>query len=196
MRPLFYETLGFYVNRQFLSGDECKIILNSIAQADCSSTKVISAGGAKLDSAMRRSLRADLCFSDPAVRLVKTKLDAIIPEIEARFRTPLKGYQDPDFLVYRRGDYFGPHRDGQRDTGARSAVEERKITLVAYLGDMESDASDQALIFHDLIPRLPSGRVYPASLSPGAAIGFPSNVLHEVLPNPRERRCTIATWFI
>lgn len=196
MQSLFFETVGFYVNQQFLSAEECKFILSRVEQAPFSPTRLISSDGVKLDAEMRKSLRANLSFSDPAVELVKMKLQSIMAEISEKFGIRLEGYQEPDFLVYRKGDYFGPHKDGQKYPGAPAALVERKITLVTYLGDSECDAPDQALVFHDLIPRLPPGRVYPASLSSGAAIGFPSDVVHEVLPNPRERRFTIATWFI
>jgi len=141
-------------------------------------------------------------LSKPVVQTLVDKLNAIKPQLEAKFKVELVGHEGPDFLFYRKGGFYGPHRDREGDDSHR-----RQVTVVIFVNGEHRTGNPDAvkidtyeggnLVFYNL---LEGERLARLGLSltghPGLLVAFDSAVIHEVKPVTRGERVTIVTWFL
>jgi len=76
----------------------------------------------------------------------------------------LSGCERPQFLCYRTGDFFHPHRDARDEPDAPDFLKARRLSVVLFLNDEADEAhgetySGGALTFGGLIPN-PPGKTY------------------------------------
>ena len=72
-----------------------------------------------LNESMRKVLVTRL--SGPFFQTLVGKLNAIRPQLKAKFKVELVDYEGPDVLFYREGGFYGPHRD-REDGGFTKAT--------------------------------------------------------------------------
>jgi SM-20-related protein len=99
--------------------------------------------------------------------------------------------EEPQFLRYRKGDFFVAHQDG--NTGLLLLDTERRLisTVIFLSRESESPEPDAfcggSLVFSD------SGFHVPAK--PGTLVAFRSETTHEVTPVTHGERLSIASWY-
>jgi SM-20-related protein len=159
---------------------------------------VDAAGHSVVQTATRRSgsisLAAEACAS------LLARLDALRPVLADHFRTALDSMQQPEFLVYRRGDYFRPHQDNSALEVHGAQLRRRKVSAVLFFNGQARRPAERAYCGGTL-------RLYTASTrheavpyvelagEPGSLVAFFSSVVHEVRPVIHGERFTVATWY-
>jgi predicted 2-oxoglutarate/Fe(II)-dependent dioxygenase YbiX len=196
----FFAQMGFFVVRGFLPPDACARVRSDVAQASRRPATVrADAGEYDVD---RRTRSTDLADVSPeTLGLIEERLGAVMPDVARYYGTPLSGWQTLQFLVYREGDFFHPHRDRADDEEAASFSRARRVAAVVFL-NAEGDAGTDgyrggALTFYDLFDR-PDAETLGFPLEPevGLLMTFPTHVVHEVRPVEAGERNTIVTWFV
>src|SRR5688500_1729636 len=109
MDPTFFTRFGLFVDLEFLDPETCGRLLGEARAATSVEATVEDEGGLQVDSGLRKTRIAKV---DDATRaLVRERLLKLIPALEQHFDVSLEGCEKPQFLVYRQGDFFSPHRD-------------------------------------------------------------------------------------
>jgi SM-20-related protein len=171
-------------------------IVAELHRAGGAPATVLSADmGGRVQAAVRKTTR--VAVSPETRALVRERLMARKPEIEAHFGMEVAECEEPQFLRYGTGDYFVPHQDGNTPM-VWDESRFRRISAVIFLSEKsESPAPDTygggALVFHGPYNG-PELRV-PAGAAPGSLVTFRAETTHEVTPVTHGVRFTIATWF-
>lgn len=146
----------------------------------------------------RRSLR--LTPPPETVELIMGRLLAAMDQAAQHFAVKLTECEDPQFLRYRKGDFFVAHQDG--NTGMlRLDTERRRVSTVIFLSreaDSPVDGQDVycggSLVFTDL-RNATSGAKFHHPAEPGTLIAFRSETTHEVTPVTHGLRYSIVSWY-
>jgi SM-20-related protein len=191
----FFERFGMLVIDDFLDRQTCAGLVRAARAAKSKPAEVWSEGATHVDREARRTERAEV---SPALRDdVERRLLAIKPRVERHFRMKLQAVQTPQFLIYRRGDFFECHTDDGQERGTPSYLRRRRISVVISLGgDGTKGPLGGALVFPGLLddPRL-RGREFAPMRQPGQLIAFRAGVVHGVSPVVRGSRFTIVSWY-
>ncbi|MEP6708124.1 MAG: 2OG-Fe(II) oxygenase, partial [Pyrinomonadaceae bacterium] len=135
------------------------------------------------------------------VALAKDRLLALMPTLEKHFKIKLNGCQGTKFVIYREGDFYGPHADLSSDPEAPQYARERQVAIVIFLNSEAEEPEPGfycggALTFYGLIddPQWNSFGL-PLVGEEGMLAAFSPNLLHEVKPITSGERYSIASWF-
>jgi SM-20-related protein len=194
----FFAHLGFFVCKDFLPADLRLQLLSEMRRGFSHDAGIARASTVIVDRAVRRTRRVDV-IGDTA-RTIERPLEGMKGTFEQHFMVSLDSLQSPQYLIYRRGDSFTPHRD-TAGGDFLDYVRERKISVVLFLNS-QSDRrkrdtfSGGDLVFYGLIgdSRL-SSYGYPLSAEAGTLIAFPSEILHEVTPVTHGVRYSVVSWY-
>ena len=158
------------------------------------------ATGDEVDDNYRRTKRARV--SPETVSFVGARLDDARPVLEQHFGVQLSGWQDPQFLVYRPGDFFQPHPDRSDETGTPAYVQGRQVSSVLFLNDQADEPRDDsysggALTFYGLLGDGSEGQSMGLPLvgKAGLFVAFRSELVHSVTPITHGERYTVVSWF-
>lgn len=126
-------------------------------------------------------------------RLLMERKDAL----QRHFGLALGECEEPQFLLYRTGDFFVPHQDGNTPL-IYDKSRFRKISAVIFLSTPSEEPSPGtygggSLVLHGHFSG-PALQV-PIAASPGLLVAFRAETTHEVTPITHGERCTIVTWF-
>jgi predicted 2-oxoglutarate/Fe(II)-dependent dioxygenase YbiX len=149
-----------------------------------------------VDESRRRTRR--VLVPDAAQRLIEERLLAIVPEVRQHFGVAIGRMQLPQFLRYRRGDFFRAHQDSSRSPEIAAHVRRRRVSAVVFLNRQTRFPEAEAFCGGDL-------KLYRADDDPdpglhvlaedGLLLAFPSGMFHEVRPVTHGERYTVVTWF-
>ena len=195
--PLDAEHFKLFLVKDFLHADLCHEITNSLAVAPANAATVY--GAAESGSVVETTRRTSRVIPPPTVlELIEQRLTARQPEIAAHYGIAVTGYEEPQFLRYRTGDFFVAHQDG--NTGMMRSEKEqwRKISVVIFLSQHSETPEAEtygggALVFSEW-RRRPYGQ-FALHGEPGTLVAFPSETTHEVIPITHGERYSIATWY-
>jgi SM-20-related protein len=195
----FYSKLGLFVEPNFFDARECSRLRSEAKKAEGSSSRVIDKGLAVIDENVRKS--KSLNVSDNTISYVKERLLSIKPSIEAYFNSPLEGCQEPRFLLYKKGDFFHPHKDNYGQEESPKTVIERKVSAVIFLNS-ETEKPERnsyvggGLTFYKLTNTPPfNTNGFRVIGKKGMLLAFRSNILHEVTAVKNGERYSIVSWF-
>jgi predicted 2-oxoglutarate/Fe(II)-dependent dioxygenase YbiX len=152
-----------------------------------------------IDEMVRKTNRAKISAATKTI--VQMRLLDLKPQLEQHFNVTLSGCESPQFLVYKSGYFYGPHRDGSADPDAPEYVRARRVSVVTFLnGDAAAlgphGYSGGSLTLYGLIDDA-SWKTYgfPLSGQPGLLVAFRADTIHEVTPITAGDRYSIVTWF-
>jgi SM-20-related protein len=117
--------------------------------------------------------------------LLRERLLAARPRLEALFDLALGELEPLQILRYGPGDYFVAHQDGNTPL-IHDDTRHRRVSLSLLLSPSEDWTGGQ-LIFH------PGRQV--AQVPAGGAIAFRAETTHEVTPLETGERLSVAAWF-
>jgi SM-20-related protein len=186
-----------FLVKQFLEPNTCQAI---VAEMDAShgdaATVYGRAASGVVDQSVRQTLR--ICPSAATIEFVTHRLVACKQAVEKHFAVTLAECEDPQFLCYRKGDFFVAHQDG--NTGLlRLDTERRLVSLVIFLS-RESDTPQAgahcggSLLFTNHRAD-PNRGQFQMIAEPGTLIAFRSETTHEVTPVTHGERYSIVSWF-
>jgi SM-20-related protein len=195
----FFRSFGLYIVRDFLDADLCAR-LRSETRSAMGIPATIRTRGAEyvVDEEVRRTKIAEV--SEANVALLEQRLLAVKPTVETHFEVVTAGCRRPQFLVYREGDFFGPHADNSREPDAPEIATGRRVSMVVFLnGEGEEREEDSyaggSLTFYGLMDD-PRARKYGFSLTAetGLLVAFRPEWVHAVTPVSRGIRYTVVSW--
>lgn len=201
--PAFFQKLGCFVRRDFLSHEQCAEICADMRRAAQAKGEIVGSRQTPgepdlIDESVRRVLSAKV--AGPAKALVKLRLEKLKAELENHFQVSLTGGDGPQFLRYPPNAFYHPHRDASPDSPPDIAC--RRVSVVVFLNrPSEYPAPDcyggGALRFYGLLtgPHW-ENCAFSLEAEPGLLVAFRSDVLHEVLPVTFGERMTVVAWFI
>jgi SM-20-related protein len=199
----FFSQLGLYVIPKFLPEDACRELIDIMAAAPKKRGETIGGGGKnRLDEARRSVGDAQVPKVATAEELKQSLLN-LHSDLERHFGMPLEwGGEGPDYLVYRSGDFFKPHRDNEEYPPApNSRVLRRRVAVILFLNGYSREYQENCfggglLNFYGLFDG-PQWKECAFALEPepGLLVAFPSGLMHEVTPVTFGERYSILTGF-
>jgi SM-20-related protein len=196
----FFNKFGLLGVPGFLDAETCARLRREIAGATTVSVTVGEAGGTfGVDESYRKTRRAKV--SSAASSRVTEGLLALRQDVSQTFGADVSGVQDPQFLVYRKGDFFRLHRDRDPAEDAARFSGQRQVSAVLFLNGESGDPvpgthTGGALTLYGLIDDGRGGMVgLPVTAETGSLIAFPSDMVHEVKPVTRGERYSVVSWF-
>lgn len=199
MDPAFFARFGLYVDPEFLDADAVARVRDAVHAATLVEATVEDEGKLEVDRSHRKTrvAKVDQDTSD----FVRERLNERRGQLADHFDLPLDDCEKPQFLVYREGDFFRPHRDSS-DKDADEASE-RRVSAVVFLNDPAAEPADGvygggSLSFYGLLQDDPKGEGVGLPLvgKAGSLVAFPSAMIHGVSPVTHGERYSIATWFL
>jgi SM-20-related protein len=197
----FLARLGLFVRQGFLDPEACER-LREYARAAETSPGLVEGGTSqgRIDSAVRRTAVAYV--SEPSEELVDGPLEALLPEIELHYGVELKTWTKPQFLIYRKGDFFTPHQDRKDHPDADETLRRRRVSAVIFLNGQSADPAPGSygggeLTFYGLFGAERGQQVgIPLTPEPGLIVAFRSDLVHGVSPITHGERYTVVTWLV
>lgn len=190
---------GLFLRRQFIDLETCARI---IAEARCAPTTqapVYIEGSSELVHETVRKATS-MHPSDETISSVQERLFQQIPALAEHFKIILTDCEKPQFLVYRAGDFFVRHQDGNSDNLEFDHLRVRKISIVIFLNDAAMESGDGtysggALLFHQERDAQIEPLTFPLWGETGLLVAFASDTLHEVTPVTDGERFTVISFF-
>lgn len=181
----FFDSFHFFSIDHFLSAEECGRLRDVMSEAPAADATVAKQGGEyHVDDAVRRTRRVSIPSAEEAAFVAR--LDAIRDAAASHFGVTLSDTEQPQFLVYREGDFFVRHAD--RDRGGANR---RAVSLVVFIND---DFEGGSLRFFGEV----DGEQLALNIEPAAGllIAFRSETPHEVEAVRSGVRFTAVSWFL
>lgn len=184
----------------FLDLDMCADIKRELSSSPTTRAPVYIEGSTDLvhDNVRRTT---SLHPSDETFSQIHGRLYQLKASLEAHFELKLVDCERPQFLRYRKGDFFVRHQDGNTDQLEFDHLRIRRISIVVFLNDssVEPEAGTfcgGSLNFYDndAVPSSESS-VFSLQGESGLLVAFTAETFHEVMPVACGERFTIISWF-
>jgi predicted 2-oxoglutarate/Fe(II)-dependent dioxygenase YbiX len=195
----FFRALGLFVAEDFVSTDSCSSLRSEMEASAFEKATVIKDGQEGVLAEESRKVLS-VRMTEGTWRSVRERLRGIRPRLEEHFRVSLsRKCQGPDFLIYRLGGFYGPHRDVSE--GSPDHIRARRVSVVVFLnGPNQEPAPDSfgggGLTFYGLMDGAEWSKcAFTLDPKPGMLVAFRSDILHEAQPVIFGKRYAIATWF-
>lgn len=194
----FFAHFGIYVQRNFLSRIQCQQIYKEMLSYPSSSAGIYYG----LNRESRKVSRVEV--PETTREYIKTRYNRLMPELSEYFRTPLQGFQDPDFLHYQEGDFYVPHIDRAEGSEFPDYIQQREVSVVLFINSQNTDEEEPvpnsyqggSLVFFGLMEDERAKHLgFPLEGEEGVLIAFNSRLCHEVKPVLSGNRCTLVTWY-
>ena len=186
-----------YLIKNFLEADQCGELTNVLAASPSQAATVY--GAAEAGSVVETTRRTSrVTPGREIVEVIEHRLKASQQGIASHYGITLTGYEEPQFLRYRTGDFFVAHQDGNTGMMRSEREQWRKISVIIFLSQHSETVQPEtygggALVFSEW-RRRPQGQ-FPFYGEPGTLVAFPSETTHEVTPITHGERYSIATWY-
>jgi len=199
-RADFFRHFGIYAAHGFLERDACRRLVAELSAARRTPAEVYKDNYARgVDERARRTVRVEA--PEAVASNMKETLSGLKESLQESFPFALGECEEPEFLVYRAGDFFGPHHDSSQRERISEHLRRRRVSVVLFLnGQSEEPAQGSfgggSLVFYGLFKDPRAAQVgLPLAPEAGLLVAFPSDLLHEVTPVTHGERYTVVTWF-
>lgn len=139
--------------------------------------------------------------SDETISRIHDRLFEQKADLENHFDLKLVDCEPPQFLRYRKGDFFVRHQDGNTDQLEFDHLRIRRISIVVFLNDSSAESKADtfcggSLKFYDRddVPAFEC-QVLSVKGETGLLVAFAAHTIHEVEPVVCGERFTIISWF-
>jgi SM-20-related protein len=176
----------------------CKELITELAVASEDPAQVYGKDdGGSVDVRVRKAMR--VTPSAETVDRVRQRLAEARDEIAEHFGRVLSGCEEPQFLRYRKGDFFVAHQDGNTALLRSEREQWRKVSISVFLNSQSElpgpgTYAGGALVFSEWRPDRPRGEFRLAG-EEGTLVAFPSETTHEVIPVTRGERYAVVSWY-
>jgi SM-20-related protein len=140
-------------------------------------------------------------ISADTISMVHERLLAERTALAEHFGLELHDCESPQFLLYRPGDFFVCHQDGDSEQVEFDHLRVRKISIVVFLNQAGEQTEPDtygggSLVFYcepDLQGNFQTTRELIGET--GLLVGFAAHTTHEVIPVVHGERFSIVSWF-
>lgn len=199
-RAEFFQRFGIFAAREFLDRESCRAAVAELSASGRVPATVYRESLARyVDERERRTAR--LAAPPPLASRIGARLSGLRAALEENFRLKLGGREEAEFLAYRAGDFFRPHRDVSEEENVLEFLKRRRVSVVLFLNGQSEDCapgtfSGGSLVLYGLIDDARAAHVgFPLVAEPGLLVAFRSDLLHEVTPVTCGERYTVVSWF-
>jgi SM-20-related protein len=196
----FFSRLGLFSASGFLDNEGCHDLRQEIRSAASTPSGVSEGADAyRLDLTVRRTLRAHV--SAATLDRMRTRVTSLKPALETHFGLALGACQDPQFLIYRTGDFFAPHADAGDEPDEPDFIRRRAVSVVLFLSTESPTPGEAAhtggsLVFYGLFDDdRARHRGLPLGAEEGVVVAFRATLLHGVNAVTGGERLSIVSWF-
>ena len=196
--PEFFTRLGLLIIKDFFDNEMCATLRLETTRGTVEPAEVVR-GTSTIDGQIRRTKRSNV--SSSALDFVNKQLRDLRKQAELHFHKSLMNHQEPQFLIYEKGDFYRQHRDAYGGTGVPEYLQARRISIVVFLNSQSDEPTldtfgGGSLILYGLIDKPGSQRVgFPLAGQEGTLVAFPAETVHEVEPVTHGCRYSIGSWF-
>jgi SM-20-related protein len=184
----------------FLESTVCAEIRKELNESPTTPAPVYIEGSADLvHENVRRT--TSLHPSAETISQIHKRLLQLKSSLEDHFDMKLVDCEQPQFLRYRKGDFFVRHQDGNTDQLEFDHLRIRRISIVVFLNDSSAEPEAEkfcggSLNFYanDDVPAAESS-VFSLQGETGLLVAFAADTIHEVIPVAGGERFTIISWF-
>jgi SM-20-related protein len=197
----FFSRLGLFVAKGFIDPAMCESLRFEMRSGIHIAATVV---GESFQETVNESVRStkQAKISVLSASHLASRLSAVKPMLENHFNVNLGGCEKPQFLIYREGNFFLPHQDGDDNPSKPEYIKKRKLSAVIFLNNDDAQETESEsyrggdLTFYGLIddPRCKQYG-FPLFSEVGLLVAFRSETFHEVTPVTRGERYTIVSWF-
>jgi SM-20-related protein len=192
--------LGLFVVEDFLEADDCARLRDEMRSASLTAATVLRRGVSGIDDGVRKTKRAAVSSATEA--RLRRRLQAARPRLEDHFGLRLRRCEDPQFLVYRAGDFFALHEDSSDHPDDPQYIQGRRVSAVIFLNGQRKAAGPESysggsLVLYGLLGGTRGETIgFPVPAAAGLLVAFRSDVKHEVKEVVQGERYTIVSWFL
>lgn len=184
-----------YTVKHFFDAPTCRELIAEMRSSRASAAVTYGKGDAAVDENVRRVSRITL--SEATVQNVSCRLERERAAIARHFCTELSGFEEPQFLQYRVGDFFVAHQDGNTGMLRLETDRTRRISVSIFLNThsevpTRNTFAGGALVFHDW----GNHRRTEIAGEAGLLIAFRSETTHEVELVTAGERYSIVSWYL
>src|SRR5262245_39149213 len=112
-RSNFFAPLGLLAVKDFLDAELCARLRSEMELQSGEPATVDGDGNRRVDEDVRRA--SWVTVSTQTKLLIKKRMFDLHPGLERHFKIALKGFEELQFLAYREGCFYRPHRDSPDD---------------------------------------------------------------------------------
>jgi SM-20-related protein len=195
--PDFFEDIGMFVIKDFLSTEVCQRLIAEMrsSRQDQAMIYRTDTKTTEVNTDIRTTMEVKVSAS---TRLyVKELLLSLRRSLQIFFEVEID-FREISFIIYREGGFFLPHQDRGL---LNEAAGLRKLTVIIFLNGQSEEPGlsgyqGGSLVFYKVLddPYL-KGYGFPLAAQPGLLISFPSDTLHEVMPITAGERYAIVAFF-
>lgn len=192
--------MGLLLIDDFFDAQTCAGLIAEMRTAWGGPATVYRPGASSpVNEGLRKTTR--LMLSAETTERVRLRLLEQREEVARYFGVALSDCETPQFLLYREGDFFVAHQDGNSEQLQYDHLRVRRVSVVVFLGrqspEPEADAySGGSLLFYE--SEDDAGRHelgLPLAGERGLFVAFRSETTHEVVPVLSGERHTIVCWY-
>lgn len=191
------EQAGLYLVRDFICRTTCQTIVSNMETANLEEGKVLvniddRKKNKKIAPTIDKSLRSvhSSLVEEEWVDLVRNQFLENIDFVSDHYGLELRYFSGPNFLVYRKGDFYVPHSDN-------GGVDERAVTVVVQLSDQVGDSATYKGGMLSLYAKTSANDILelPVIVNPGVLVTFPSETIHSVSLVTQGTRYSVIGWY-
>jgi SM-20-related protein len=197
----FFSPFGFFVTPDFLEAELCAELRAEMGAAATEPATVHDEQERYAVDERRRST-AWAGVSAATESVLQQRLLNLMPRVGSHFEVELTDVQTLQFLVYRPGDYFLPHRDRNEGADAAAFSRRRQVSVLLFLNEQSDEPAPERygggeLTFYGLLGDDERARSVglPLTGRAGLLVAFRSAIVHEVTAVTHGERYTVVTWF-
>jgi predicted 2-oxoglutarate/Fe(II)-dependent dioxygenase YbiX len=191
------QSAAVLVRHNFVDESTCSDWLAAVKAGRQTAATIANAkGDSVVDERARRTLSVavDKGVEDKA----RHRFSDLLPEIRKHFGVSISIVQEPQFLMYSRGDHFRPHQDSSVLPAHGQELMARRVSIVLFLNERTQLPEQGAYCGGDLVlymPRIGAAPRIQVHGKPGLLVAFLSTVFHEVRPVTHGERYTVVSWY-
>ena len=195
----FFTNFGLFVAKDFFDAElRAELLSEAHSAANTPATVGIKGDTYAVDESLRSTKLAEV--SEATRSFVKERLLDLKPALERHFDMTLSDCQEPQFLVYREGDFFHRHRDLRPESDAAEFSKQRRVSVIIFLNGEDEVPGPEvygggSLTFYELMSGSGVEFGIPLDGEPGLLVAFRPELVHEVTPVTHGERYTIVSWF-
>ena len=201
MSELSASHFNLFLAGNFLDAQACAELIDELCASPTTQAPVYIQGS---DSVLHEDVRktTSLHPSEETIVRIQELLFAQKSALEIHFGRSLTDCERPQFLRYKPGDFFEPHKDESQRPGAPEHVRSRRVSAIIFLsdedeGDRPGEYAGGSLGFYGLLKDPRCAHIgLPVKGRAGLLVAFRSDVFHQVTPVTRGERYTVVSWYV
>jgi SM-20-related protein len=194
------KSFGLFLVRDFFDTQTCEEIITEMRSAWGGPATVYREGATiPVDESLRKTTRHML--SPATTEFVRQQLLAQRAAVEQHFQIHLSDCEEPQFLFYKKGDFFVPHMDGNSEHLEYDHLRIRRISVVIFLSRQSAEPATNTYCGGSLVFFESGSDTNRKDLGfhlmgeTGLLVAFRSETTHEVPLVTHGERYSIVCWY-